>query len=55
MHNPLALSLWVGILLYAAVTIFGVVIFHGAVPNTRALTDGYGVAYNKIATSIQEP
>jgi hypothetical protein len=44
MQNPLALSLWAGMVLYALITVFGVVVFYGVTPSAQALTDGYGVA-----------
>ena len=40
----LGLGLWVIVTLYAAVGVFGVV-FHDVLPDTRQLTDGYGVSY----------
>jgi hypothetical protein len=43
MENPLPLGLWVGMVLYAALGLFGVVIFHDALI-TRNLTAGYGIA-----------
>jgi hypothetical protein len=43
MENPLPLGLWVGVVLYAALGLFGVVIFHDA-PTTLNLTAGYGIA-----------
>lgn len=51
MRNSFVFSVWAGAVLYAAVGLFGVVIFHGAGPITKALTDGYGIAYAAIATS----
>jgi hypothetical protein len=44
MQNPLALSLWAGVLLYALISVFGVVAFHSVGLSAQALTDGYGVA-----------
>jgi hypothetical protein len=44
MEKMLGLGLWVVVALYAAVGVFGVV-FHNMLPDTRQLTDGYGVSY----------
>jgi hypothetical protein len=49
MNNPLAMSLWIGLFVYAALSLFGIVIFHAATPSLEALTDGYGVAFSQIA------
>lgn len=51
MDNPFALNVWLGAILYALVGLFGVVLFYGAGPGTKALTDGYGVTYSAIANS----
>ncbi len=44
MEKMLGLGLWVVVALYAAVGVFGVV-FHNMLPDTRLLTEGYGVSY----------
>jgi hypothetical protein len=49
MENPLALRLWISVALYAALGVFGIVIFHDATPSIQNMTDGYGVAYTAIA------
>jgi hypothetical protein len=51
MEKPLAVSVWVAVALYAAIGLFGVVVFHDALPNTQQLTDGYGVGYTTTAVS----
>ena len=48
MEKMLGLGLWVMVALYAAVGVFGVV-FHNMLPDTRQLTDGYGVSYVTMA------
>jgi len=50
-ENPLTLSLWLGVVLYAAIGLFGVVIFRDAAPMGQDLTGGYGIAYSTIAAS----
>jgi hypothetical protein len=45
MANPLTLSLWLGVVLYAAVGFFGVFFIHDAAPVAQDLTGGYGIAY----------
>lgn len=51
MENPLTLSLWVGVALYAALGLCGVALFHDATPSIQSLTDGYGIAYQRVVTS----
>jgi hypothetical protein len=48
MENPLAL--WLGVVLYAAIGLFGVFVFHDSA-SIQDLTAGYGVAYRTIASS----
>ena len=48
MRNSFAISLLLGAAMYAAAGLFGLAIFHNAGPVTRAVSDGYGVAYNTI-------
>ncbi len=55
MENPLALRLWISVALYAALGVFGIVIFHDATPSLQKMTDGYGVAgygvaYDRVAS-----
>jgi hypothetical protein len=51
MGNPLTLSLWLGVLLYAAAGMVGVVLFHDAGPIAGSLTGGYGIVYTTVAAS----
>ena len=51
MQNSLPLRLWLGVALYAAVGLLGLVVFHDATPSVQRLTDGYGVPYTAIAVS----
>jgi hypothetical protein len=48
MENPMAL--WLGVVLYAAIGLFGVFVFHDSA-SIQDLTAGYGVAYRTIASS----
>ncbi len=50
-ENPLTVSLWAGVVLYAAIGLFGVVIFRDAAPIAQDLSGGYGIAYSTIAAS----
>jgi hypothetical protein len=50
MQNPLAFSLWAGVVVYAAATVVGVIVFYGSSLNKAALTEGYGVGF-RIAVS----
>jgi hypothetical protein len=49
MENPLAL--WLGVMLYAAIGLFGVFVFHDNTPSSQDLTAGYGVVYRTMASS----
>ncbi len=51
MRNSFAISLLLGAALYAAAGLFGLAIFHSTGPVTRAVSDGYGVAYGAIGTA----
>jgi hypothetical protein len=51
MGNPLTLSLWLGVLLYAAAGMVGVVLFHDTAPIAGSLTGGYGIVYSAVTTS----
>jgi hypothetical protein len=46
MENPMAL--WLGVVLYAAIGLFGVFVFHDSA-SIQDLTTGYGVAYRTKA------
>jgi hypothetical protein len=45
MENLQALTLWLGVALYAAIGLFGVIILHDAAPISDDTTAGYGIAY----------
>jgi hypothetical protein len=49
MQRPFALSFTVGAILYAAVSVLTLIVFHDATSNRPALNSGYGI----IATSGQ--
>jgi hypothetical protein len=51
MKNSFAISLLLGATLYAAAGLFGLAIFHNTGPVTRAVSDGYGVAYSTISAA----
>jgi len=51
MEKSFALSLWLGVALYAAIGVIGVVAFHEGVPGLQNLTTGYGVAHSTLASS----
>jgi hypothetical protein len=52
MEKSLPLSLWLGLALYAAIGLFGVVIFRDAAPITQDATGGYGISIsNALAAS----
>ena len=49
MENPLTLSLWLGVALYAAIGLFGVIIFYDAAPMTQDAAGGYGISIASAA------
>lgn len=49
MQDSIAVRIWLGVALYAAIGLFGVVVLTHGGPNTAALTDGYGTAYDTAA------
>jgi hypothetical protein len=51
MENPLALSLWLGVALYAAIGLFGVIILHDAAPITQDTMGGYGISISKASAA----
>jgi hypothetical protein len=51
MQNPMVLSLWLCVALYAAIGLFGVIIFHDAVPTMQDATSGYGISIGGAATA----
>jgi hypothetical protein len=46
--------MWLCVALYAAIGLFGVMIFHDSVPSAQQLSAGYGVVYSTIASSETE-
>jgi hypothetical protein len=52
MEKSLPLSLWLGVVLYAAIGLFGVVIFRDAAPITQDATGGYGIS---ITSALAAP
>jgi hypothetical protein len=51
MKDSFAISLLFGAAMYAVLGLFGLAIFHYVGPVTRAVSDGYGIAYSTIATA----
>ncbi len=51
MKGSFAISLLLGAAMYAAIGLFGVVVFHDAGPVTQAVSDGYGIGDSTIATA----
>ena len=49
MENSVPLSLWFGVALYAAIGLFGVVVFHETTPLAQQTTEGYGIGYSTLA------
>lgn len=49
MEKKLTVSVWVAVALYAFAGLFGMIVFHDALPNTQGMTDGYGVNYATTA------
>jgi hypothetical protein len=49
MRNPVSLSLWFGMALYAAIGLFGVAVFHEIAPLGQQTTEGYGIGYSTLA------
>jgi hypothetical protein len=52
MASPLVLSVWLGMALYVAVGLFGVIIFHDAAPIMQEATSGYGIS---IGNAVPQP
>jgi hypothetical protein len=52
MEKPLIASLWTAVVLYAAMGLLGIILFHDATPNILDLTAGYGIGHSKVAASI---
>jgi hypothetical protein len=53
MENPVPLTLWFGMALYAAIGLFGVVVFHEFAPLTQQTTEGYGIGYATLAVTAE--
>jgi hypothetical protein len=53
MGNPVPLSLWFGVALYAAIGLFGVAVFHEIAPLGQQTADGYGIGYSTLAAAAQ--
>jgi hypothetical protein len=51
MENSVPLSLWFGVALYAAIGLFGVVVFHEFAPLGQQTTEGYGIGYSTLAAT----
>jgi hypothetical protein len=52
MQGSFAARMWLGVVLYAAIGLFGVVVLTRGEPSTAALTEGYGTAYGTAAHAI---
>ena len=48
MENSVPLSLWFGAAFYAAIGLFGVVVFHELAPLGQQTTEGYGIGYAAV-------
>jgi hypothetical protein len=53
MEKPLIASLWTAVVLYAAIGLLGIILFHDATPNILDLTAGYGTGYSRIANTSE--
>jgi hypothetical protein len=51
MDKSLTVSLWLGVALYAALGLVGVVALHEGAPSFQNLSGGYGVVYSALASS----
>jgi hypothetical protein len=51
-QGSVAVRMWLGVVLYAAIGLFGVVVLTRGGPSTAALTDGYGTTYGTAAHAI---
>ena len=50
-QGSFAVRMWLGVVLYAAIGLFGVVVLTRGGPSTAALTEGYGTAHDTAATA----
>jgi hypothetical protein len=48
MQGSFAARMWLGVVLYAAIGLFGVVVLTRGEPGTAALTEGYGTAGHAV-------
>ncbi|MDE1973331.1 MAG: hypothetical protein KGI48_09125 [Hyphomicrobiales bacterium] len=51
MEKLFALTVWLGVMLYATIGLVGIVAFHQGAPDFQALSGGYGVAFSTLASS----
>jgi hypothetical protein len=51
MEKSVPLSLWLGVALYAAIGLFGVIIFHDAAPITQDAAGGYGISISSASAA----
>jgi hypothetical protein len=49
-QNRVALSVWLGMALYAAIGLFGIIVLHDAAP-MRDATSGYGISVASAETT----
>jgi len=52
MQGSFAARIWLGVVLYAAIGLFGVVVLTRGEPGTAALTEGYGTTYDTAAHAV---
>jgi hypothetical protein len=52
MQGSFAVRMWLGVVLYAAIGLFGVVALTRGGPSTAALTDGYGTVHGTAAPEM---
>jgi len=52
MQGSFAVRMWLGVVLYAAIGLFGVVILTRGGPSAAVLTDGCGTAYGTVAHAV---
>ena len=48
MQGSFAVRMWLGVVLYTAIGLFGVIVLTRGGPGTAALTDGYGTAAHAV-------
>jgi hypothetical protein len=52
MQGSFAARMWLGVVLYAAIGLFGVIVLTRGGAGTAALTEGYGTAYGTAAHAV---